>query len=153
MNMHFLRTILILAASWVGAAHAVDIQPQLQLPRVKIQAGLHQIDAQVAASAEQRQIGLMNRPAMPQHEGMLFVFERPAVQCFWMKNTLIALTAAFVDDDGTVVNLTDMKPQTTQSHCSSRPVRYVLEMNQAWFAKRKIEAGYKLQSSVFNTQR
>jgi uncharacterized membrane protein (UPF0127 family) len=153
MNMHLLRTVLIMVACWVGTAHALDIQPQLQLPRVKIQAGMHQIDAQIATSTEQRQIGLMNRPTMPQHEGMLFVFERAATQCFWMKNTLIPLTAAFLDDDGTVVNLVDMKPQSTQSHCSSRPVRYVLEMNQAWFAKRKIEAGYKLQSSVFNTQR
>ncbi len=111
---------------------------------------MHQIDAQVASTGEQRQIGLMYRASMPQHEGMLFVFERPATQCFWMKNTLIPLTAAFVDDDGTVVNLVDMKPQTTDSHCSIRPVRYVLEMNRGWFSKKRIEAGYKLSSPVFN---
>jgi uncharacterized membrane protein (UPF0127 family) len=86
---------------------------------------------------------------MPQHEGMLFVFEQPSVQCFWMKNTLLPLTAAFVADDGEVVNLEDMKPQTTESHCSTRPVRYVLEMNQGWFTKRGIKSGTKLTGPPF----
>lgn len=116
----------------------------MNLPRTKLSAGMHQIDAQVAATPEQRSIGLMFRKEMPQHEGMLFVFEQPSVQCFWMKNTLLPLTAAFVADDGTIVNLADMKPQTTDSHCSAKPVRYVLEMNQGWFAKKKIQAGFKL---------
>ncbi|MFM2111509.1 MAG: hypothetical protein RLZZ271_169 [Pseudomonadota bacterium] len=86
---------------------------------------------------------------MPAHEGMIFVFEAPAMQCFWMKNTLIPLTAAFVANDGTIVNLADMKPQSTQNHCSDKPVRYVLEMNQGWFAKRKITAGHKLSGPLF----
>ncbi|RXM21847.1 DUF192 domain-containing protein, partial [Citrobacter sp. AAK_AS5] len=88
--------------------------------------GMHRIDAQVAASPQERQIGLMFRRDMPQHEGMLFVFEQPATQCFWMKNTLLPLTAAFVADDGTIVNLADMKPMSEDSHCSARPVRFVL---------------------------
>jgi uncharacterized membrane protein (UPF0127 family) len=94
-------------------------------------------------------IGLMFRKEMPQHEGMLFVFEQPSVQCFWMKNTLLPLTAAFVADDGTVVNLADMKPQTTDSHCSAKPVRYVLEMNQGWFVKKGIKPGMKLRGEIF----
>lgn len=81
---------------------------------------------------------------------MLFVFEQPAGQCFWMKNTLLPLTAAFVADDGTIVNLVDMKPQTLDSHCSVRPVRFVLEMNQGWFAKRGIQAGARLSGPPFN---
>ena len=116
----------------------------MNLPRAKLAAGMHQIDAQVAATPEQRSTWLMFRKEMPQHEGMLFVFEQPSVQCFWMKNTLLPLTAAFVADDGTIVNLADMKPQTTDSHCSAKPVRYVLEMNQGWLAKKKIQAGFKL---------
>ena len=134
------------------AAHAQD-GPQMNLERIKISAGMHQIDAQVAMTPEQRQIGLMFRKDMPQHEGMIFVFEQPTRQCFWMKNTLLPLTAAFVSDDGTVVNLADMKPQTTESHCSTKPVRYVLEMNQGWFAKKGIKAGTKLQSVLFQAQR
>jgi uncharacterized membrane protein (UPF0127 family) len=61
-----------------------------------------------------------------------------------MKNTLLPLTAAFVADDGRVVNLADMQPQTTESHCSAEPVRFVLEMNQGWFAKRGLKAGSRI---------
>jgi uncharacterized protein len=119
-------------------------EPQMNLKRVALGAGMHRIDAQLAITPEQRQIGLMWRKSMPAHEGMLFVFEQPSQQCFWMKNTLLPLTAAFVDDDGTIVNLVDMQPQTTNPHCSAKPVRYVLEMNQGWFAKKKIKAGSKV---------
>lgn len=127
--------------------------PQLHLPRVQLKAGMHLINAQMAATPEQRSIGLMWRQDMPQHEGMLFVFERPEVQCFWMKNTLLPLTAAFVADDGTLVNLADMQPQTTESHCSTRPVRFVLEMNQGWFARRGLQAGYRLSGPPFQPPR
>jgi len=130
-------------ASWAQTA-------QTELPRVLLQAGMYQIQAQVASTPEQRAIGLMNRPDMPQHEGMLFVFDQPQVQCFWMKNTLMPLTAAFIADDGSIVNLADMKPQTTDAHCSDKPVRYVLEMKQGWFATKQIRKGYVLKSSVFN---
>jgi uncharacterized protein len=124
-------------------------EAQTSLPRVKLSAGMHQIDAQVALTPEQREIGLMFRKEMPQHEGMLFVFERASVQCFWMMNTLLPLTAAFVADDGTIVTLADMKPMTTDSHCSDKPVRFVLEMNQGWFAKKGLKAGHKLAGEPF----
>ncbi len=123
--------------------------PQLQLHRIQLQAGMHQIQAQVAATPDQRSVGLMHRAEMPQSEGMLFAFEQASQQCFWMKNTILPLTAAFIADDGTIVNLADMKPQTTDAHCSEQPVRWVLEMNQGWFAKRGIKAGFKLQGPVF----
>ncbi|MFZ9335513.1 MAG: DUF192 domain-containing protein [Burkholderiaceae bacterium] len=141
-----------LVAIGLGApVHASE--PQMDLPRTRLQAGMHQIDAQVAATPMQRSIGLMFRKEMPPHEGMLFVFEQAGVQCFWMKNTLLPLTAAFVADDGTVVNLADMKPQSLDSHCSTKPVRYVLEMNQGWFAKRGIKAGARLSGSPFAAAR
>ena len=111
---------------------------------------MHLIQAQLAQDFEQRQIGLMWRKEMPQNEGMLFVFEQAAVQCFWMRNTLIPLSTAFVADDGTIVNLAEMKPLTEESHCSKKPVRYVLEMNQGWFAKRNIQAGFKLTGPGFS---
>ena len=136
----FLTALLV---TLVGPALAQD-KPQMDLPRVKLSAGMYLIDAQVAQTPEQRQIGLMFRREMPAQEGMLFVFEEPGTQCFWMKNTLLPLTAAFVADDGRVVNLADMQPQTTESHCSEEPVRYVLEMNQGWFAKRGLKAGIQL---------
>lgn len=140
---------LVVAAGQL--CHAQD-SPQLNLPRVKLSAGMHLIDTQVAASPEQRSTGLMFRKDMPASEGMLFVFEQPAMQCFWMKNTLLPLTAAFVADDGTIVNLADMKPQTTDSHCSAQPVRYVLEMNQGWFGKKGLKAGFKLSGRPFEAK-
>jgi uncharacterized membrane protein (UPF0127 family) len=124
--------------------------PQMNLARVKLSAGMHLIDAQVAATPSQREIGLMFRKEMRPSEGMLFVFDEAAQQCFWMKNTLLPLTAAFVADDGTIVNLADMKPQSTDSHCSAKPVRFVLEMNQGWFAKKGLKAGFKLGGELFN---
>jgi uncharacterized membrane protein (UPF0127 family) len=124
--------------------------PQLNLPRITLTAGMYLIDTQVAVTPEQQAIGLMFRKAMPVHEGMLFVFEHPTRQCFWMKNTLLPLTAAFVDDDGVIANLADMQPLTTTTHCSSRPVRFVLEMNQGWFAKRGIKAGFRLAGEPFS---
>ena len=151
MNQKVFRLIGLIGLV-AGTALAQE-QPQLTLPRVPLQAGIYQIDAQVALTPDQRQIGLMYRPDMPQHEGMLFVFEQPSEQCFWMKNTLLPLTAAFVADDGTIVNLADMKPRTTDSHCSAKPVRFVLEMNQGWFAKKAIKAGYKLAGKPFETQK
>ncbi len=135
-------------ALWATASSAQD-RPQLALQRVELTAGMHRIDAQVAQTPQQRQTGLMHRREMPAQEGMLFIFEQPGVQCFWMKNTLLPLTAAFVADDGTIVNLADMKPQTTDSHCSAKPVRYVLEMNQGWFGKKGIKAGFKLGGAPF----
>jgi len=123
--------------------------PQMELPRIKLTAGMYLIDTQVAATPQQRATGLMYRRQMPQAEGMLFVFEQAAEQCFWMKNTLLPLTAAFVADDGTIVNLADMTPQTTDSHCSEKPVRFVLEMNQGWFAQKGIKAGFKLSGPPF----
>lgn len=125
----------------------------MNLQRVQIGAGMYRIDAQVAQLPREREIGLMFRKEMPQQEGMLFVFEEPATQCFWMKNTILPLTAAFVADDGRIVNLVDMQPQTTDSHCSLEPVRYVLEMNQGWFAKKNIKKGLKLTGTLFATRR
>ena len=134
----------------LGSTAWAQDTPQTQLPRIALSAGIHQMDIQVALTPEQHQIGLMFRREMPQVEGMLFVFQAPSKQCFWMKNTILPLTAAFVGDDGTIVNLEDMQPQTTTSHCSAKPVRYVLEMNQGWFAKKGISAGTKLTGRPFN---
>ncbi len=127
--------------------------PQMNLQRTKLSVGMHVIDVQMALTPEQRQTGLMLRKNMPQHEGMIFVFERAGQQCFWMKNTLLPLTAAFVADDGTIVNLADMKPQTTTPHCSTSPVRMVLEMNKGWFAKKGLKAGSKLEGPLFDRAR
>ena len=140
--------LLALLTSFANA-HAQEA-PQMDLPRVELAAGMYRIDAQLAQTPGQRQIGLMHRKSMPPQEGMLFVFEQPGVQCFWMKNTLLPLTAAFVADDGSIVNLADMQPQSETSHCSQKPVRYVLEMNQGWFSQKRLKAGSKLSGAPFS---
>jgi len=147
-----IRQLLIPLALALNALAAAAQQPQTTLPHVTLAAGMYQIDAQVAQAPQERMTGLMFRKEMQQHEGMLFVFEEASQQCFWMKNTLLPLTAAFVADDGTIVNLADMKPQTEDSHCSANPVRYVLEMNQGWFAKRGIKPGSKLTGAPFQSR-
>ena len=148
--VQYLSSSLLLLVSLTS--HAQDA-PQLELERVKLTSGMHRIDAQVAATPEQRQTGLMHRKNMPQHEGMIFVFDQTAKQCFWMKNTLIPLSAAFLSDDGTIVNIEDMKPLVLDGHCSTQPVRYVLEMNKGWFAKKGIKAGSKLQGPMFQAKK
>lgn len=149
MRMRFFFQIAALAS--VSAAFAQ--QPQLDLQRTRITAGMYVIDAQLALTPEQQQTGLMFRKDMPQQEGMLFVFAQSSTQCFWMKNTLLPLTAAFVADDGRVVNLADMQPQTETTHCSTEPVRYVLEMNQGWFARKNIKKDFRLGGAPFAAQR
>ncbi len=132
-------------SSWLAAQ-----TPQESLPRTRLSAGIHIIQAQVAQTPDERATGLMYRRSMPTNEGMLFVFEAPNTQCFWMKNTLIPLSTAFVADDGTIVNVEDMKPETLESHCSKKPVRYVLEMNQGWFKKRELGPGSRLSGPPFS---
>lgn len=143
-----LAALLLASASFLMPAHAQQ-QSQTDLPRTQLSVGLYKIDAQIAQTPLQREIGLMFRKEMPQAEGMIFVFEQPATQCFWMRNTILPLTAAFVAEDGRIVNLVDMQPMTENSHCSLEPVRYVLEMNQGWFAKKNIKKGAKLGGELF----
>ncbi len=137
----------LVTTAWGIASHAQD-GPQ-KLAAIRLSAGMHVIQAELAQSPEERTIGLMFRKTMATNDGMLFAFEQAGQQCFWMKNTLLPLSAAFVADDGTVVNIEDMRPQTLDGHCSLKPVRFVLEMNEGWFAKRGIKPGAKLQGAPF----
>lgn len=100
-----------------------------------------QITVEIADTPVSRAQGLMGRRALPTNHGMLFVFERPERQCFWMKNTPLPLTIAFIGDDGAIVNFADMTPFSEQAHCSEKPVRYALEMEQGWFRARGVIAG------------
>jgi uncharacterized membrane protein (UPF0127 family) len=142
------RLAASLFSSLVAASVSAQTGPQ-KLASIRLNAGIHNIDAEVAQTPDERSTGLMFRPAMGPNEGMLFAFEQAGQQCFWMKNTLLPLSVAFVADDGSIVNIDDMKPQTLDSHCSSKPVRYVLEMNHGWFAKRGIKPGTKLRGAPF----
>ena len=150
---HRLGRLALLLAGAIAAALPAQAQPATEqaqhLQAITLGAGMHNIRAEAAITPEQRQKGLMYRRDLASHEGMLFVFEEPQPQCFWMRNTPTPLTIAFVADDGGIVNLADMKPFDESSHCSALPVRYVLEMNQGWFAKHGIKPGFKLTGAPF----
>jgi uncharacterized membrane protein (UPF0127 family) len=115
-----------------------------EMPMIEMTAGFHRIEAEVAADNQNRQIGLMNRKAMPAQRGMLFVFTEKNTHCMWMRNTFIPLSVAFLDEQGVIINIEDMQPQTENNHCAKVPARYALEMNLGWFAQRAIKPGTKL---------
>jgi uncharacterized membrane protein (UPF0127 family) len=118
--------------------------PQPRLPTATLTAGMHQIQAELAVTDQQQMMGMMFRREMGASEGMLFVNAAKGLRCFWMRNTYIPLSIAFLDDDGTIVNLADMQPLSETSHCSARPVRFALEMRQGWFDKRGIRPGMRI---------
>ncbi len=130
--------LFLLSVLWAGTALAQD------LPVVQLNAGMYLIRAEVAADFGSRAQGLMYRKQMPSNAGMLFIFEQPGEQCMWMKNTLIPLSVAFLDDDGRIINIEEMAPQTLDSHCARRPARYALEMNSGWFSARGVKPGTRL---------
>jgi uncharacterized membrane protein (UPF0127 family) len=124
--------VISLAASPVSAQ---------QLPVVPLSLGIHVVQAEVANTFEIRALGLMYRQSMGANDGMLFVFPESEVHCMWMKNTLIPLAVAFVDQKGSVVSISEMQPQSETSHCAAKPAKYALEMNRGWFASKGIKAG------------
>ncbi len=139
---------MLFALLVAGPAAAQAVSPTAsqspQLPTVKLNFGIHLVTAELADNDASRMRGLMFRERLAPNHGMLFVFEARAVHCMWMRNTLIPLSVAFIDDDGSIVNIEDMQPKTETSHCAARPVRYALEMDKGWFAQRGLKAGAKM---------
>lgn len=130
-----------IAAALVAHSPAAFAQQNAKFPVISLTAGIHVIKAEVASREAERQQGLMFREKMGPNEGMLFLFEAQAGVCMWMKNTLIPLSVAFIDDGGKIVNIEDMQPQTTDSQCAKKPIRYALEMNLGWFRQKNIKPG------------
>jgi uncharacterized membrane protein (UPF0127 family) len=124
----------------------------MNLPRVQLMIGEHPLQAHVARSEEERAIGLMHRQEMAENEGMLFMDDEREVQQFWMKDTPLPLSVAFVDEDGTIVRIADLEPHSLDGESSGQPVRFVLEVNQGWFAERGITAGARLAGPLFLEQ-
>jgi len=132
------------AAAFAQALPAGAKQPS-EFPRVKLRAGMFVIDAAVAANDADREQGLMYRTELAPNEGMLFVFGETAVHCFWMKNTLIPLSIAFMRADGTITDIDEMQAETTNNHCPRNNGVYALEMSKGWFAAKGIKPGMKIQ--------
>ena len=142
--MQLVPKILLAAGAAALTSLASLAQAQAALPVISLTAGMYAIQAEVAASPEARERGLMYRKTMPANAGMLFVFDEKAGHCFWMKNTNLPLSIAFLADDGSIVNIEDMAPQTEDNHCPRAAVRYALEMNKGWFAQKGIKPGAKI---------
>lgn len=138
--LHRLLPALAVPLALLGAAPAAA----QTLPTTRLSAGIHVITAEVAASDPARMRGLMFREKLAPNAGMLFIFDDRVVQCMWMRNTLIPLSVAFIDDDGRIVNIEDMQPRTETSHCATQPVRFALEMELGWFARRGLKAGSRI---------
>jgi hypothetical protein len=128
-------TALGLAVSWCV------VLAQTTFPILELQVEKHRIDAEVAATADVRDFGLMSRYSLSDDRGMLFVFPDARKHCMWMKDTFIPLSVAFIDDNGKIVSIAEMQPRSLAFHCAPVPVRYALEMNKAWFSKRRIGCG------------
>ncbi|WP_278433629.1 DUF192 domain-containing protein [Stutzerimonas kunmingensis] len=98
----------------------------------------HELHAEYAQTAAQRERGLMGRSELAADSGMLFRFDEVRRHCLWMKDTPLPLSAAFFDEAGVLVDVLDLEPFNTEIRCSKRPARYALEMDQGWFAERQI---------------
>jgi uncharacterized protein len=141
-RFHSFLTIILAFATPLATPFAAA---QQKSPTIPLTAGMYVIQAEVAARDAERQQGLMFRDRMGPNEGMVFLFEQPAGVCMWMKNTLLPLSVAFIDETGKIVNIEDMKPRSLDSHCALKPVRYALEMNQGWFKQKNIKPGSKIK--------
>jgi len=130
------KTLIAFAAAALPAAAVAQGMPTMELI-----AGMYRIEAEVAATQDDRMLGLMYRKSMPAQHGMLFVFGAPAQHCMWMRNTLLPLSVAFLDEQGRVINVEEMQPQTDDNHCAAKPARYALEMNAGWFKARGFGPG------------
>jgi uncharacterized membrane protein (UPF0127 family) len=113
--------------------------------RASLEVGGHRIEVEVAADEQTRQLGLMYRSHLPSEQGMLFVYPSPIRICMWMRNTLIPLSVAFLDEEGRILNIADMTPLSEESHCSVKPARHALEMNQGWFAGHGVKVGDRIK--------
>jgi len=141
LNRRIKKIIFILLFLWIPMAHS---QALLRIP---LYIKDKEIWVEVAKTPEERNNGLMGRKHLGKDEGMLFIFEVEDVHGFWMKNTLIPLSIAFIDKEGRIIKITDMKPLSLKSHAPPRPVLYALEMNKGWFSANGIKVGHILRFS------
>ncbi|MCL2876864.1 MAG: DUF192 domain-containing protein [Betaproteobacteria bacterium] len=138
MKTTMIRQVLV-AGMLLVAAGAANAQ------RASLEVGKHRIEVEVAADEQTRNFGLMYRKHLSPDQGMLFMYSYSVRICMWMKNTLIPLSVAFLDEEGRILNIEDMTPQSEENHCSVKPARYALEMNQGWFAGHGVKAGDRIE--------
>ena len=142
--------IVVLAAILNFTIFAPEKKENQSISDFKIQIENEIIEVEIADTVAKRAEGLMHRKYLLQNHGMLFVYEKPDILSFWMKNTLIPLSIAFIDENDTIIDIQDMESYAGQSdeslpvYKSKSPALYALEMSQGWFKEKKIEPGMKV---------
>jgi uncharacterized protein len=137
--MKILRGLILLFAMAGGALRAAE------LPTIDLTIAGHRLVAEVAATNDTRTTGLMNRFSLKPDHGMLFVFVAPQPLAFWMHDTYVPLSIAFIGADGRILNIEDMAPRTDDTHPSRGLALYALEMKKGWFADRGVNTGDPVQ--------
>jgi uncharacterized protein len=129
-------------------------KPQAKLPTLQLFVGTNEITAEIARTHQEQPVsievvtGMMWRTNMAEMDGMLFVFPRADFRSFWMRNTLLPLSCAYIDPNGIIVELHDMKPRDlTSIRSSSDQIQYVLEMNQGWFQRHNVTPGTAISTA------
>jgi uncharacterized membrane protein (UPF0127 family) len=143
-GIEFLFLIFLVS---IGQVHCTPSEKKLETAEFtleKARGGRIRIQLEIARTEAERARGLMHRTALPDGEGMLFVFDRDQILSFWMKDTLIPLSIAFISYDGRIMEIYDMQPQDLNAIHSGRSVRYALEVPQGWFERAGITAGDRL---------
>ena len=115
--------------------------PASGLVRIGASGGSVEVEVEVADDTDEMQKGLMGRTALAEDAGMLFVYPEERELSFWMKDTLIPLSIAFMDSDGRIVDIQDMQPLDQTRHYPAEPAQYALEVNQGFFAERGVQVG------------
>ncbi len=150
----FFAALLLCAAGTLFPAHWAQADPSASetkaakttsLEKITLKLASQTIEVEVADNEQSRSRGLMYRHSMAADDGMLFVFEYPHQPCFWMKNTYLPLSIAFITAQGSISSMHDMQPKSTDTHCPSEPILYALEMNQGWFEKNGLRIGDKIK--------
>lgn len=103
------------------------------------------LTVELALTEEEHSAGLMFRQSLPDNDGMLFVFAEDQDLGFWMKDTYIALTVAYIDRDGWILEIADLYPLSEQTHYPEHPYRYALEVNRDWFKRHGLGVGSRIQ--------
>ena len=141
-NVKYLSHFAIIAILIAATTLLANADPLITFP---LRIGKHEIRVELANTEQGRMRGLMFRDKLAQNSGMIFLYPRAESSAMWMKNTRIALSVAFIDANGRILNIAEMEPYSEQAHASSGAAAYALEMNRSWFSKRGIKAGDRVE--------
>lgn len=134
-----------MAPLWLSACALLACKHHTELPTTTLQLNALTLTVELADDPDERHLGLMHRKSLPQDHGMLFVYPGEAPRSFWMENTPLPLSIAYLDEDGVILNVEDMTPMSREGVPSSGPAMYALEVNRGWFEQNGVKPGDRVQ--------